>query len=162
MKNTHKQYLAALASGAIFGVGLGVSGMTRPEKVIGFLDFFGEWDPSLAFVMVGAIAVSFAVFRFIGSVERPRFDATFQIPTRKDITPRLVVGSGLFGIGWGLAGFCPGPAIASIPSGLPKVLLFVAAMAGGMLAYRAFEALRSAGARRSERSGADSAEAGTA
>ena len=128
-------------SGFIFGLGLGVSGMTQPDKVVGFLNVWGGWDPSLAFVMVGAIGV-----HLLGHVIRKRLSApvaaeTFQIPTRNDITGRLVGGAGLFGLGWGLAGYCPGPAIVSVGGAAGggnavTALYFSGAMVAGILLYR--------------------------
>jgi uncharacterized membrane protein YedE/YeeE len=113
----------AFAAGLVFGVGLIISGMTDPGKVIGFLDVAGRWDPSLAFVMGGAVLVAFFAFRRV------------QLPKRHDIDRRLVAGSAAFGVGWGLAGFCPGPALVSFASGVDKAAVFVAAMLIGMLAY---------------------------
>lgn len=123
----------AMASGLLFGVGLGVSGMTLPSKVVGFLDFTGAWDASLAFVMIGAIAVHALMYRLIRRREAPLFDLRFHVPTRKDLDLRLLVGAALFGVGWGLGGFCPGPALVSLVSGGSAVVAFVAAMLGGML-----------------------------
>ncbi len=130
-----KQYLAAFGVGVLFAIGLGISGMTLPLKVIGFLDFTGEWDPALAFVMGGAVIVYAIGYRLVTKRERPRFDVKFSLPTRREITPRLIAGATLFGLGWGLGGFCPGPALTSVPSGAPQVLVFVAAMLGGMYLY---------------------------
>jgi uncharacterized membrane protein YedE/YeeE len=131
--NKFGQYLAAFVVGILFAVGLGVAGMTLPRKVIGFLDFTGEWDPALAFVMGGAVLVYFVGYRLVTQrAARPRFAAKFSLPTRREITPRLVVGATLFGLGWGLGGFCPGPALASVGSGAPEVFAFIAAMMGGM------------------------------
>lgn len=127
-----KQYLAAFGVGFLFSIGLGISGMTLPLKVIGFLDFTGAWDPALAFVMGGAVVVYFFGYRLVTKRHRPRFADRFRLPTRTEITPRLMIGATLFGLGWGLGGFCPGPAFTSIPSGAPQVLTFVAAMLGGM------------------------------
>lgn len=122
---------SAFASGALFALGLGVSGMTRPSKVIGFLDLFGAWDASLAFVMVGAIGVHLIAQRLIMKRASPLFDGRFHLPTRKDIDPRLVLGAALFGVGWGLAGFCPGPALVSAASGASTALVFVVGMTAG-------------------------------
>src|SRR5690606_15297342 len=118
---------ASFAAGALFAVGLSLAGMTQPSKVIGFLDFFGRWDPSLMFVMGGAIGVHLVLSRFIVKRESPLFAARFRIPTRRDVTPKLVAGAALFGIGWGLGGFCPGPGIASIGTLGAHALTFVAA-----------------------------------
>lgn len=122
--------------GLVFAVGLGLSGMTRPEKVVGFLDIFGNWDPSLAFVMIGAIGFHAVFYRIIMKQDAPLFTAKFMVPDRRDITWRLVVGSALFGIGWGIAGYCPGPGLASMSSLDPRPLVFVGAMILGMLLFR--------------------------
>jgi uncharacterized protein len=128
--------LAALISGLLFGAGLAISQMTNPAKVLAFLDIAGDWDPSLAFVMAGAVAVSFVAFRIMKGRPAPMLGGTFQIPGRRDIDLRLVVGAVLFGIGWGLVGLCPGPAITATVSGKGDVFLFLAAMLVGMVAYR--------------------------
>jgi uncharacterized protein len=122
----------SLISGVIFGLGLGISGMTRPVKIIGFLDFFGNWDPSLAFVMIGAIGVYFVAYRWSRRMAAPVLAAEFSVPSRRDLDGRLVLGSAIFGAGWGLGGFCPGPAITSLASGATPVVIFVAAMAAGI------------------------------
>lgn len=125
----------ALLVGLVFGLGLSLSGMTEPLRVLGFLDLAGAWDPTLAFVMGGALMVTVPGFWLARRRGRPILEEVFSWPTRKDIDPKLVTGTALFGIGWGIAGFCPGPAIASLSSALPMVLVFVAAMAVGMLAH---------------------------
>lgn len=127
--------LAALASGLLFGLGLVVSGMVNPAKVLGFLDIAGDWDPSLAFVMAAAIPVAALGFRLGGRMEAPLCDTAFAPPARRRIDARLLGGAALFGIGWGLAGFCSGPALASLGFGGWPVLVFVAAMLGGMGLY---------------------------
>lgn len=127
-----KGLATALLAGAIFGVGLAISGMTKPSKVVGFLDVFGAWDASLAFVMVGAIAVHLVAQRVIARRPSPLFDHRFHLPTRKDLDVRLVLGAAIFGVGWALAGFCPGPALVTAASGTPAALVFVAAMTIGM------------------------------
>jgi uncharacterized membrane protein YedE/YeeE len=124
--------VASLVCGLIFGAGLVISGMTQPAKVLGFLDIFGRWDPTLAFVMAGALAVSAAGFALARRVSAPVFAARHQWPTRKDIDRPLVMGSVLFGVGWGLVGLCPGPAVVNIASLSPRVFLFVLAMVAGM------------------------------
>lgn len=124
---------AAFAAGLVFGLGLIVSGMSDPGKVIGFLDLAGRWDPSLAFVMCGAILVGFFAFRLAGRRARSFLGGAMHLPTRRDIDSRLVGGSLVFGIGWGLAGFCPGPALVSLGAGYEKAGVFVAAMLVGML-----------------------------
>lgn len=128
-----KPNVTAFASGALFAAGLGISGMTLPQKVIGFLDITGSWDPSLAFVMIGAIGLNLILFRFILRRVGPVFGNVFQLPTRKDIDPRLVAGAALFGAGWGLGGYCPGPGLVSLASGALPALVFVVAMTAGML-----------------------------
>jgi uncharacterized membrane protein YedE/YeeE len=133
--------LSAFAAGLIFGIGLILSGMTDPAKVIGFLDVAGLWDPSLAFVMGGAILVGFFAFRFAGRRASSFLGGATQLPQRRDIDKRLVLGSAVFGIGWGLAGYCPGPALVSFGSGQEKAAIFVAAMLGGMLIYTAADRL---------------------
>jgi uncharacterized membrane protein YedE/YeeE len=132
---------AAFAAGLVFGIGLLLSGMTDPGKVIGFLDLAGAWDPSLAFVMGGAILVGFYAFRLAGRRGKAFLGAPMHLPTRRDIDPRLVGGSVLFGIGWGLAGFCPGPALVSFGAGVDQAAVFVAAMLAGMVVYHAAERL---------------------
>jgi len=127
-----KSLAISFLSGLVFALGLGISGMTRPVKVIGFLDFFGQWDASLALVMIAAVAVYFAAWRISARMGAPLDAREFRIPSRNDIDPRLIGGAAMFGAGWGLAGFCPGPAITSLASGAPAVAVFVAAMAAGM------------------------------
>lgn len=126
----------ALLSGALFGYGLSLSGMVDPARVIGFLDIAsGHWDPSLMFVLGGAVCVAFIAVAIQRRMPKPVLDTQFHIPERTDIDARLVGGSLLFGIGWGLAGFCPGPALSALTTGLTPVLLFVAAMIAGMLLH---------------------------
>jgi uncharacterized membrane protein YedE/YeeE len=115
--------------------------MTRPEKVVGFLDVAGAWDPSLAFVMVGAIGLNIVLFRFILRRTGPIFGSVFQLPGRRDIDGRLVAGAALFGAGWGLGGYCPGPGLASLAAGRGAALIFVAAMAAGMVAQHLVDRL---------------------
>jgi len=128
--------VVSLLVGAVFGIGLAISGMTLPTKVIGFLDVFGDWDPALAFVMGGAVLVYGAAFFTIRHRTRAVFADAFQLPSTKDIDAKLLGGAALFGIGWGLAGFCPGPALTSIATGLTGVFVFVLAMLTGMFAWR--------------------------
>ena len=123
---------AALAAGLIFGLGLIVSGMANPAKVLNFLDVFGTWDPSLAFVMAGAIAVTLPGYKLLRGRDAPLFADKFGWPTRSDIDSRLILGAGLFGIGWGLIGFCPGPALTSLTIGNASTFIFVPAMLAGM------------------------------
>jgi uncharacterized membrane protein YedE/YeeE len=127
--------LAALLSGALFGLGLAVSGMANPAKVIGFLDVAGDWDPTLAFVMGGAVLVTVVAFRFVLRQKRPLLDEGFSIPTKTDVDVRLLGGASLFGVGWGLSGFCPGPAVVALTTGLPAVFAFFAAMVAGFGLY---------------------------
>jgi uncharacterized membrane protein YedE/YeeE len=127
--------IAALFAGALFGVGLVVSGMANPQKVVGFLDVAGDWDPTLAFVMGGALLVTVPAFRLILRRPRPVLADGFALPTKSDVDGRLLGGAALFGVGWGLSGFCPGPAVAALSTGLTPVLAFVAAMLVGMAVY---------------------------
>lgn len=126
----------AAVSGFLFGAGLVVARMTDPAKVQGFLDFTGSWDPSLMFVMVGAIAVHLVLYRLIVRRRSPLFTATFQIPKRKDIDVRLIAGAALFGVGWGLSGVCPGPGLVDAGSGSAYALVFVIAMSLGIVFER--------------------------
>ncbi len=128
--------LVALFSGALFGLGLAVSGMVDPAKVIGFLDVAGDWDPTLALVMGGALLVTIPTFRLILKRPRPVLGDDFALPTKSSLDARLLGGSALFGVGWGLSGFCPGPAVTALATGLPVVFAFVAAMVAGMAVYK--------------------------
>lgn len=128
-----KATVAAAASGALFGGGLAISGMTRPEKVVGFLDLAGGWDASLALVMIGAMLVHFVAYRVARRRVAPLFEARFHLPTRKDVDRKLVFGAAVFGIGWGLGGFCPGPGIVAAASGALPAIAFVTAMTTGIL-----------------------------
>lgn len=134
--------LAAFAAGLVFGIGLILSGMTDPGKIIGFLDLAGRWDPSLAFVMAGAVLVGFFAFRLAGQRGRSFLGGALHLPARRDIDARLIAGSAVFGVGWGLAGFCPGPALVALGAGIDQAALFVAAMLAGMVIYDAAERLR--------------------
>jgi hypothetical protein len=128
--------MAALASfvcGLIFGLGLVISGMTQPQKVLGFLDIFGRWDPTLALVMAAALIVSGAGFALARQQKQPMLTAQHLWPTRTDVDRSLVAGSVLFGLGWGLAGLCPGPALVNIAGLWPSVIVFVLAMTAGMI-----------------------------
>ncbi len=135
--NTLAQTLVTLTAGLLFGLGLGFSQMIDPLRVIGFLDIFGTWDPTLAFVMGGAVLVTLISFRLILRRPTPLLSRKFFVPTRSDIDRPLVLGAALFGIGWGLGGYCPGPAIASLSLGSANPVLFVAAMIAGSLAHKA-------------------------
>ena len=125
----------ALLAGALFGLGLAVSGMMNPAKVIGFLDVAGDWDPTLMFVMVGALLITVPAFRLILNRPRPILADGFALPTKSALDARLLGGAALFGVGWGLSGFCPGPAVAALVTGLTPVFAFVAAMMAGMVLY---------------------------
>ena len=135
MKNRFSEFVVGL----VFGLGLIVSGMTDPGKVQGFLDLAGLWDPSLAFVMGGAIAVGIFAFALAKKRTRSVLGGAMHLPSAKDIDRRLVIGSLVFGAGWGLAGFCPGPAIVSAGAGQPKALVFVLAMLAGMWLFEMAE-----------------------
>lgn len=137
-----KRTIMALASflcGLTFGLGLLMSGMTRPDKVLGFLDAFGRWDPTLAFVMAAALAVTATGFAVLARRARPLLAARFQWPGRSDIDRPLVIGAILFGAGWGLVGLCPGPALANLATFSPRVLVFVLAMVLGMALHAAMQ-----------------------
>ena len=134
------QLTAAFASGIIFGLGLSISEMINPARVIGFLDITGRWDPTLMFVMGGALAVTTPAFALILRRGQPLLGGEFHLPTKRTIDRPLILGAALFGIGWGVGGLCPGPALAALASGSPAVVLFVVAMlAGHWLAGRIAE-----------------------
>jgi len=133
--------IMALVAGLVFGIGLIISGMTDPSKVIGFLDLAGRWDPSLGFVMGGAILVGLVAFRFAAGRDKSLLGDAMRLPTATHIDRRLVLGGLAFGAGWGLAGYCPGPALASLVSGGGKPLIFVAAMIVGMVLFELLERL---------------------
>jgi uncharacterized membrane protein YedE/YeeE len=133
--------LSSFLLGGVFGLGLAISQMTDPNKVLAFLDFFGDWDPSLLLVMGAAVGVNLIAFRLILRRERPAFDERFHMPTPRGIDARLVGGSVLFGAGWGLSGLCPGGAVAALGSGTPEVIIFVIAMAAGLLLQRVVDAV---------------------
>ncbi len=138
------QLLSSLLAGLIFGLGLLVSGMANPAKVLGFLDLAGAWDPSLALVMAGAIAVGLLTFSVAKRRTVSILGAAMKLPTSNPINPRLVIGSTVFGIGWGIAGFCPGPAVVALGMGELKALAFVASMLLGMGLFEWLEARRTA------------------
>ena len=131
--------IISLVSGIIFGIGLVISEMINPEKVLGFLDLFGNWDPSLAFVMIGALLVSSPLFHLIKKKEKPICGVSFNIPNNKEINKKLVLGSAIFGAGWGLGGLCPGPAISSIALINFYSISFVIAMFVGFYLAKLFE-----------------------
>ena len=133
-----RHFLPGLLAGLLFGAGLAVSDMVNPARVLAFLDIAGAWDPTLAFVMAGALLPSGLAYLIVGRMERPLMAAEFRIPQNRILDRRLLGGAGLFGIGWGMVGFCPGPAVASLGFGLWQPWLFAAAMAVGMLVHRLF------------------------
>ena len=135
MNRSTAHRLSEFIVGLLFGWGLLISGMTDPGKVIGFLDLAGSWDPSLAMVMGGAIAVGFSAFVVAKTRTHTFLGGALHLPTSRDIDKRLILGAWLFGAGWGLAGFCPGPGIVSMAAGEPKGALFVLAMVAGMLVF---------------------------
>lgn len=126
----------ALLTGLVFGIGIAVSGMMDPAKVLNFFDIFGTWDPSLAFVMGGALSVTFVGYRLAWRRETPLFEARFQVPNAKTLDGKLIGGAALFGIGWGIAGFCPGAAIPALGTGRWEVALFLVAVAVGFFLRR--------------------------
>jgi uncharacterized membrane protein YedE/YeeE len=126
------QIIIALVSGIVFGLGLAISGMVNPAKVLNFFDVFGSFDPSLALVMAGALPVTFIGYRLTLRRNAPIFAHRFHLPTSKDVDGRLILGSALFGLGWGLSGFCPGPVITSLVTLSPEPVIFIIAMLVGM------------------------------
>jgi uncharacterized protein len=145
---TRLEALVAFFAGLLFAAGLALAGMTQPAKVLAFLDFAGDWDPSLACVMVGAIAVYFAADRLMRGRSTPLLSREFHLPARRKIEPALVFGAALFGVGWGLSGYCPGPALSALGTASREAITFVAAMAVGMMGFEAAQKLRSPPARR--------------
>ena len=146
--NARLEAAVAFVAGVLFAVGLAISGMTQPSKVIAFLDVAGAWDPSLAFVMVGAISVYFVATRLVKRRSAPFSGGSFHLPTRRDIEPNLLIGAGLFGVGWGLGGYCPGPSLTSLATGSASAITFVVAMALGMLLFEYLQRFRKARAAR--------------
>ena len=135
-----RRALAAFAAGLLFSAGLVISGMTMPQNVVGFLDFFGNWKPALAFVMAGAVGVYAVFYPLVLKRRVPLFAPAFDLPDAAKIDARLIVGSAAFGVGWGLGGFCPGPALAAMGAGAAQAALFAAAlMAGVVLHHFAFQ-----------------------
>jgi uncharacterized protein len=128
--------VTAFGAGLVFAVGLCLAGMTWPTKVIGFLDFSGSWDPSLAFVMLGAIGVHALFVRYAKRMVRPRFESSFAIPVERRVDGALIAGAAIFGVGWGLSGYCPGPAVVSVAAFGRPALVFVLAMVSGMLVFK--------------------------
>ncbi|MFC7297346.1 YeeE/YedE family protein [Herminiimonas aquatilis] len=133
------QIIMASLIGLIFGLGLIVSGMADPSKVLNFLDLSGDWDPSLAFVMGGAIIVGLFAFRFASRLQKSLLGEAMRLPTATNLDRRLIAGSLLFGIGWGLGGYCPGPALVSLTMGNPKSIIFIVAMLAGMMIFEVWE-----------------------
>ncbi len=134
-----KRIIAVFLAGLIFGLGLVVSQMIDPAKILGFLDVAGNWDPSLALVMGGAVPVAALGFRLAARLQQPLVDLHFRPPVQSQVDRRLVLGAALFGIGWGLVGYCPGPALTSLAMGREETLIFVLAMLAGMGAHQIFE-----------------------
>lgn len=134
--------ILSYAIGLVFGIGIAISGMANPAKVLNFFDIAGTWDPSLAFVMGGALIVTFIGYRFVLKWPEPIMAAEFQLPTRRDFDLPLLGGSAVFGIGWGIAGFCPGGALPALGTGRVEVLLFVGALVVGIFAAKALQSAR--------------------
>jgi len=139
------RFLGVFAAGVLFALGLGVSGMTHPEKIIAFLDVAGDWDPSLALVMAGAIGTHAVLYRLVRRRPAPLFADVFSVPERRDVDAKLLGGAAIFGVGWGLGGFCPGPAVVALLSGAPAVFVFVASMVAGIVAFEISASARDAG-----------------
>lgn len=125
--------------GFFFALGLGISQMTRPQKILGFLDVLGDWDPSLLLVMVAAIGVYYPLQRYVLKRPAPKYEEKFTLPKLKELDSTLIVGSAIFGIGWGMVGLCPGPSITALASGMPKIVVFLVGMSIGMLGYMWFQ-----------------------
>ncbi len=136
-----KQNLIALLSGLLFGFGLSLSQMIDRDRVLGFLDVSGDWDPTLLFVLGGAVGVTVIAFPFVLRLPHPFFTGKFYLPTRKDIDLPLVLGAAIFGIGWGIAGYCPGPSITALVLGIPNPVLFLIALIIGSLGYQWYAGL---------------------
>ena len=133
-----QQIITSFIVGLLFSLGLAISGMTQPQVIISFLDPW-DWNPSLLFVMAGAVGIHMIAYPFIRRRPSPLLDTDWHVPSRKDVTARLTIGSALFGIGWGLGGFCPGPGLTSLASGDLRVVLFVGAMITGMILFKKTE-----------------------
>ncbi len=146
------QILTSLITGLVFGIGLIVSGMADPAKVLGFLDLAGRWDPSLALVMAGAIGVGALAFAIAGRRTTSLIGLDMKLPTSRELDRRLLAGSVVFGVGWGVAGFCPGPGLVALGMGETKALIFVAAMIAGMGLFEVIERRRQAGLLQSSQS----------
>ena len=131
-----RDIIAGLLAGFLFGLGLCLAGMTNPAVIIGFLDLAGDWNPALVFVMAAGVTVTFLGYRLLVPKSKPLWAARFSLPTAKKIDTPLLSGAAIFGVGWGLAGYCPGPVVVSLASGRAAVMMFVAAMAAGMILVR--------------------------
>lgn len=134
-----KKIVVSFSVGLIFSIGLGLSGMTQPQKVLGFLDIFGNWDATLIFVMGGAVGLHFITYRLIRKLPTPLLEPQWDIPTNEKITLRLICGSLLFGTGWGLAGYCPGPALTTFATGNSQIVIFLTSMLFGMFLFKLIE-----------------------
>lgn len=133
--------LSAFIAGLIFSLGLVVSGMVLPTRVIGFLDIFGQWDPTLAFVMIGGILTHAVTYRWITKRQSPLLASVFAKPGQVVLDKRLLIGAAIFGVGWGLAGYCPGPGLVSLGSGAMSPMIFVGSMVGGIIVFQVFQRL---------------------
>ena len=131
-----KKNLIAILSGVLFGFGLCLSQMVNPEKVLGFLDISGNWDPSLAFVMMGALTVTLITFRFILKRQIPLFDSKFYLSNRQDIDKRLIIGAALFGIGWGMSGYCPGPVVTGMGLQISETFIVLVSIYAGFFSHQ--------------------------
>ena len=140
MTQQTKQDFLALAAGTVFGIGLGLSQMIDRQRVLGFLDLAGIWDPTLLFVLIGAVAFTIVSFRFVLRRKAPLWEEKFFVPSRNDIDKKLLIGSALFGVGWGISGYCPGPGITALVLGSWNPVLFVLALIAGMFAFKFYEA----------------------
>ncbi len=154
MTSSSRTLLSSLAAGSLFGAGLTISQMVNPNKVASFLDVAGDWDPSLALVMGSALGVTAVLYRFALRRSAPLFEAEFHLPKTSTIDGKLLFGSALFGIGWGLGGLCPGPALAGLSYGLRDSLIFVGSMAAGMLFWDRAGTVAASSVGASERAGA--------
>ena len=142
MRHAAARNASALLAGLIFGLGLAISQMVNPRKVLDFLDVSGSWDPSLLLVMGGAVGVAMLAFRFVIARGQPLFASEFHLPRMTKVDRRVLIGSGVFGLGWGIGGYCPGPGIAALSAGSVDALVFVAGMVLGSLLYRRLAAPR--------------------
>jgi uncharacterized membrane protein YedE/YeeE len=144
-----KTNIVTFLIGVVMALGFGLAGITRPETIVGFLDFSGDWRPAVMLVMGTGVVVTFVAYRLIFRRQAPLLGPRFMVPTRRDVDWRLVTGAALFGVGWGVTGYCPGPALASVATGSLPVYVFLGTMVAGMLLYRGFDrALERARARR--------------